>query len=74
MAKVVTKGAKNSKVTDYWLKFYLKDGHCCLCGNWGVIDTTGVRTPVGISVGKKSWCICPNGQAIRSQVDGDPEQ
>jgi len=36
-----------------------------LCGNSGVIDTTGVRTAAGILVGRKNLCICPNGQWMR---------
>jgi len=55
----------NSTVTNYWLEFYTHDGFCSLCGNNGVIDTSGVQTPKDILVGRKNYCICPNGQMLR---------
>ena len=57
--------AKHYVVTNYWYQFYVKDGFCSLCGNHGVIDTRNVRTPVGHTVGRLNYCICPNGQAMR---------
>lgn len=57
--------AKGDPITDYCFENYLNDTHCSLCGNRGIIDTTGVRTPAGISVGRKNYCICPNGQTTR---------
>lgn len=56
---------RNEAIVDYWYKYYVKD-HCTLCGNSGVIDTRGVQTAAGIPVGRLNFCICPNGQAIRS--------
>jgi len=56
---------KHYIVTDYWLAYYATD-HCTLCGNSGVIDTTNARTGTGLHVGRKNWCICPNGQAMRA--------
>jgi hypothetical protein len=56
--------AKHYIVTNYWLEFYC-DQHCTLCGNRGWIDTRGVKTPAGFSVGRMNYCICPNGQALR---------
>jgi hypothetical protein len=56
--------AKHHIVTKYWLAYYA-DTYCTLCGNRGIIDTTGIETPTGIPVGRKNYCICPNGQAIR---------
>jgi hypothetical protein len=56
---------KHYVVTNYWLQYYANE-HCTLCGNSGVIDTTGVTTGVGLLVGRKNFCICPNGQALRS--------
>lgn len=53
-------------ITDYWLKHYADD-HCTLCGNSGVIDSTGVRTAAGVPVGRRNYCICPNGQVMRHQ-------
>jgi hypothetical protein len=51
-------------ITDYWMKYYTT-AHCTLCGNHGIIDTTGVKTPNGKEVGRINFCICPNGQALR---------
>ena len=50
-----------------WLAEFVSDsGHCCLCGNHGVIDTRGkVFTPAGFECGKRVHCICPNGRQIR---------
>lgn len=56
-------------VTKYWHEFYATD-HCTLCGNHGVIDTRGVRTPAGLEVGRLNWCICPNGQLLRRGNNG----
>ncbi len=62
--------AKNEHVTNYWLKFYM-DNLCTLCGNSGVIDTTGRATSAaGVHVGRKNFCICPNGQAYRHAMRG----
>ncbi len=55
---------KHATVTNYWHEYYCAD-HCTLCGNSGVIDTTGTRTAAGVLVGRKNYCICPNGQAMR---------
>ena len=53
---------------DYWYTHYLDDvtgHHCCLCGNTGFIDTTNTAiTAAGLKVGKKVYCICPNGRAM----------
>ena len=62
----MVKGTKKKAVTDYWLKFYVKD-HCTLCGNSGIIDSRGVKTAAGMEVGRLNFCICPNGQAMRRQ-------
>lgn len=57
------------ELTVYWAQHYATD-HCTLCGNHGVIDSRGVRTPAGLFVGRLNYCICPNGQAMREeQVD-----
>lgn len=40
---------------------------CGLCGNTGIIDTTqSAITPNGTSVGKKFYCLCPNGRALKA--------
>lgn len=58
---------KHYIVTAYWLEYYVSDNHCSLCGNTGIIESRGVRTPAGYELPPKSnWCICPNGQQLRS--------
>ena len=58
------------KLSDFWLKWYC-DFHCTLCGNVGIIDSRGVRTPAGVPVGRLNWCICPNGTTMRRQRQGN---
>jgi len=63
---------KNKRIlSEYWQKHFVseyepgtdKGGHCTLCGNTGLIDTTGrAYTPAGVHVGRKNYCICPNGR------------
>lgn len=56
------------KIVDYWAKYYISEtlGLCMLCGNTGYIDTTNTAiSPAGIKVGRKCYCICPNGQSYR---------
>lgn len=54
-------------ITDYWHKHFA-DGHCTLCGNWGVIDSrASAVTPAGYRIGRLNFCICPNGQSLRQQ-------
>jgi hypothetical protein len=65
--------AKHYIVTNYWHAFYATE-HCTLCGNHGVIDSRGVKTPAGYEVGRLNWCICPNGQALRGQVKRLPTE
>jgi hypothetical protein len=55
----------NGNVTNYWLEFYVQEKCCSLCGNQGIIDTTGLQAPNGKLVGRKNYCICPNGQSMR---------
>lgn len=56
--------ARHYIVTKYWLDYYTSK--CCtLCGNSGIVDTTGVKTAAGVMVGRKNFCICPNGQELR---------
>lgn len=62
----MTKRFKGRKViVDFWYEHYLYKGHCSLCGNHGVIDTTGIKTPAGFECGRVNWCICPNGLTLR---------
>lgn len=55
----------DNPITDYCFDHYMHNGLCTLCGNWGVVDTTGLRSPAGVEVGRRNYCICPNGQAMR---------
>lgn len=59
----------NAIITGYWMEHYAT-AHCTLCGNRGIIDSTGVRTAAGFLTGRRNWCICPNGQALREQSNG----
>lgn len=59
-----TRKVTRRQLTDYWFENYATQ-HCTLCGNGGVIDSRGVKTPAGLEAGRLNWCICPNGQALR---------
>lgn len=54
----------------FWKKNYCSsEGHCTLCGNWGVVKTLPVYTPAGFQViTKANYCLCPNGRAISKQA------
>ncbi len=56
---------KTKKITKYWLRYYINEDCCSLCGNTGFVDTTGVCTPAKVKVGRVNYCICPNGQMAR---------
>lgn len=56
-------------VVAYWARLYEDRGQCTLCGNSGLLDTTGVCTPANVPVGRPHWCICPNGMQLR-HLDG----
>ena len=60
---------RETAITTYWLKHYVSTGPvalCVLCGNSGLIDTVGrANSAAGVHVGRVSFCICPNGQAMR---------
>ena len=72
------KGSKSASVSRYWLTHYLGStvnprmnmeiSICSLCGNTGIVDTTNSAFDAwGNNVGRKNWCVCPNGQAFRSK-------
>lgn len=62
MARPITK----NQLAYLWLGEYARRGHCCLCGNSGIIDTRGkIFTPVGVECGDLVFCICPNGRAMK---------
>lgn len=60
--------ALKEAVTDHWHSHHTIKGLCSLCGNSGVVNTTGVKTNAGVEVGRRNFCICPNGQAMRVHV------
>lgn len=60
-------------IADYWSKNYCTM-HCTLCGNTGIIDTRGTRTPAGWEVGRLNWCLCPNGQLMRYHSKSEPTE
>lgn len=63
---------ENKAVVEYWLKYYVNKGLCCLCGNVGMIDTRGRAISFAeVDAGKVTYCICPNGQKRR---EFDPEE
>lgn len=68
--KIKNVADENELVTDYMFTYYgAPDNHMCtLCGQRGIIDTRGVKTPAGVEVGRLNWCLCPNGQAMREQA------
>lgn len=52
--------------TDDWHSSYCAEA-CTLCGNRGWLDTRGVKTMAGVSVGRVNYCICPNGRVMRER-------
>lgn len=54
-------------VTSYWLANYVRRGMCSLCGQSGILDTRATAvTATGLRCGEIHFCICPNGQTMRS--------
>ena len=70
--KIKNTADENELVTDYMFTYYAApENHMCtLCGQRGIIDTRGVKTPAGVEVGCLNWCLCPNGQAMRENAGG----
>jgi hypothetical protein len=62
MPRPITK----NQLADLWLYEFCGKNHCCLCGNYGIIDTRGkVFTPAGYECGDRVFCICPNGRVLK---------
>jgi hypothetical protein len=54
-------------LTQMFLDEFSKKNYCCLCGNYGVIDTRGkMFTPAGFECGDKVFCVCPNGRGWKN--------
>jgi hypothetical protein len=49
-----------------WEEF-LVNNMCSLCGQVGIVDTRGIRTPASFECGGLHYCICPNGRALKAQ-------
>jgi len=66
MPKPITK----KQLADFWLSEFCPKGHCCICGNSGVVDTRGkVFTAAGFECGALVYCVCPNGRVQkRAQI------
>lgn len=65
--------ARSKAVERYWIEHYVNAGLCSLCGNSGIIDTRDTAmSHAGVCPGKVNFCICPNGQIMRSKL-GDEE-
>lgn len=61
MARPISK----KQLADFWYDNFMVNGLCCLCGNYGVVDTRGhVTSPAGVAAGAKVFCLCPNGRAM----------
>lgn len=56
-----------SRPRGLWMEFISKDDLCGLCGQFGVIDTRGLKSPAGWPCGGLFFCICPNGRALKQQ-------
>lgn len=58
----------DADIRDYWLLYVSDDAALCsLCGNSGIIDTRATAvSAAGVNAGRLNYCICPNGQAMRS--------
>lgn len=53
-------------LSDLWVEEFSPHGLCCLCGNSGIIDTTGaIFSPAGVPCGARVHCICPNGRNMK---------
>ena len=64
----MTKPITKSQMSNLWYAEFGKRGHCCLCGNHGIINTRNkVFTAAGIECGDIVFCICPNGREWKRQ-------
>lgn len=53
--------SEDLEVAQYWRINYADAGVCTLCSNQGFIDTRNQPH------GRINYCICPNGQHLRSE-------
>lgn len=76
---------QQNQLTDLWYNQYFAEGTmgdgsggCTLCGGGGIIDTRLMAVNErGMSIGRRNWCICPNGQDLRrlsaTELPPEPE-
>jgi hypothetical protein len=62
----VERGAPDEREKFEWGEFVVHN-MCSLCGQIGIIDTRGIRTPANFECGGLHYCICPNGRALKAQ-------
>ena len=62
---------KRSKAfVDYFFKHFInEDTLCCLCANTGIVETHPKNPRGDKQYHYKGFCICPNGQVLRSQQE-----
>lgn len=55
---------------DLWFEFLVED-LCGLCGNYGFMPKVERSSPAGHHLVMEAgrYCICPNGRAIKKQMD-----
>lgn len=61
---------RKNKLEDLWYDEFRDEAtgsHCGLCGNRGIIDNknANLSTCAGVHVWVKTYCICPNGRALK---------
>lgn len=70
------------KAKDQWEEFIVEVENpllkitipvCGLCANCGEIDTTQSARIFNKEVGIKTYCICPNGRAMKKYYDSLPK-
>ncbi len=65
----MTRPISKNQFAAMWVEEFSDTGHCCICGNRGVIDTRGkLTTPAGQPCGDIVWCICPNGRVMKRKT------
>ena len=71
------KKSHEENMQDLWREFLgdeVSRSHCGLCGNSGMVDTRGkVFTAAGYECGVRTWCICPNGRALKLGTESEHE-
>lgn len=53
-------------LSEIWKEEYQTLGFCIICDNSGIIDTRD-KVFAGYSIGRISFCICPNGRIMKKK-------